>query len=181
MRMIKMLPFIELASLRRSVRDFKPQKVEKEKINRILDAVFMSPSSKNSRTSRIVVSDDPAVCETVSRMRSTGSAFVKDAPLLFFVMGDESQTDLWRENCAIFAATLQYAATAEGLGSCWVHVNGRPHSEDNPNGQSAEDFLRENVPGLPPYRILCVIAAGYPAEGKEPRRPRDNSDKIFFL
>lgn len=175
------MDFQELAFGRRSVRKFADRKIEPETIQKLLDITFTAPSSKNLRTTRIAVTQDRDVMEVVSRMRSSGSAFVKDAPLLFFIMGDDSQTDLWRENCAISATVLQLAAESLGLGSCWVHVNGRPHSEDAPDEKTAGEYLRENIPGLPPFRIMCVVAAGYPEERPRPHTPRDNSDKVFYI
>ena len=175
------MTFRQLAAHRRSVRNFAERRVEDKVIAEILETTFTAPSSKNSRTTRIAVSSDKEILRTISLMRSSGSAFVKDAPMVFIIMGDDSQTDLWRENSSISATVLQYAAESLGLGSCWVHVNGRPHSEDDPGGLTAEEYLRKNIPALPNYRILCVIAAGYPAAEHTPRVPQDNSGKVFFI
>lgn len=175
------MEFLKLARNRRSVRKFEGRKVEKEVIVKILDATFTAPSSKNLRTTRIAVTEDKKILEIISRMRSRGSLFVKDAPLAFIVMGDDSQTDLWRENCAISATVLQFAAESLGMGSCWVHVNGRPHNEENPYDKTAVDYLRENIPGLPGFKIMCVVAAGYPLEPSAPHSPKADSDKVVFL
>lgn len=175
------MDFKELAFGRRSVRRFADRRVGAEIIRELLDITFTAPSSKNSRTTRIAVTEDRDVLETVGRMRTRGSSFVRHAPLAFFIMGDDSQTDLWRENCTISATVLQLAAESLGLGSCWVHVNGRPHSEDDPEGQTAGQYLRENIPGLPDYPIMCVVAVGYPEEKPQPHTVQDDGDKVFFI
>lgn len=175
------MDFRELALSRRSVRKFADRKIGPELIRSLLDITFTAPSSKSLRTTRIAVTEDKAVLETISRMRSFGSSFVKDAPLAFFIMGDDSQTDLWRENSAISATVLQLAAVSLGLGSCWVHVNGRPHNEEQPDGKTAEEYLREHIPGLPAHQILCVVAVGYPLEPPKPHTIRDNDDKVTFI
>lgn len=175
------MEFIKLAHSRRSVRKFEERRVEKEIIQKIIDATLTAPSSKNLRTTRIAVTEDKTILETISRMRSRGSSFVKDAPLAFIIMGDDSQTDLWRENCAISATVLQFAAQSLGLGSCWVHVNGRPHNEEHPDGKTASEYLRDNISGLPDYKIMCIVAAGYPLEQSEPHGPKDDSDNVFFI
>lgn len=175
------MDFQQLIFSRRSVRKFTDRKPEAEIIGKLLDMTFTAPSSKNMRTTRIAVTDDRQILETISLMRSSGSGFVKDVPLAFLVMGDDSQTDLWRENCAISATILQLAAESFGLASCWVQVHGRPNNESEPDAMSAESFLRENISGLPAYRIMCVIAVGYPEEPARPRTVKDNSDKIFYL
>jgi nitroreductase len=166
---------------RRSVRRFTSQMVGGELVDKILKAVMTAPSSKNVRSTRIAVSASPEVLEAVSKMRSTGTRFVAGAPLVFFVMGDDSATDLWAINAAISATILQLAAEELGLGSCWVHVDGRPHDESLPDGMTAEEYLRENISGLPPFRILCAVAVGHPAEQPHPRAQTDDEDKIFYI
>lgn len=175
------MKFRELAAKRRSVRKFTPEKIDQKVIDSLIDTILTAPSSKNTRSTRIAVSDDKIVLAKIAAMRSTGSAFVKDAPLVFFIMADDSLTDLWRENCAISATILQLAAEDLGLGSCWVHVNGRPYSNDEPEGKTAEDYLRHEIPELAPYRILCVVALGYPATEAHPHAPHDDSDKVIVI
>ena len=111
-----------------------------------------------------MVIEDKDTIAAISEMRDIGSSFVKDAPAAIVVMGDESKTDLWVDNCAISATFIQLAATATGLGSCWVHVNGRPRSKSDSSLGDAETYLRELLGVKDGMRILCVIAVGYPAE-----------------
>lgn len=175
------MTFTEMAARRRSVRKFLDRAVEQGAVEEILRVTLTAPSSKNLRTTRIAVIRDAQTLEIVSKMRSRGSSFVAHAPVAFVVMGDDTQTDMWRENCAISATVLQFAAESLGLGSCWVQVAGRPHSEDDPDGTTAGEYLRENIPGLPPFPALCVVAAGYPAERHKPHELEIDRDKVFFL
>lgn len=175
------MTFTKLAIQRRSTRAFLERKVEQEVIDRILGIALTAPSSKNSKTTRIAVSDDPRIAEIVSRMRDYGSTFVKDAPLLFFVMADEAESDLWRENCAISATMLQLAAEEQGLVTCWVHVNGRLQEHKNPGSMTAAQYLHREIPALQPYGILCVIAAGYPELRLKPHDAFIDPDKIVTL
>ncbi len=175
------MTFIEMLHRRRSCRRFAARGVEKEKIETLLRAALAAPSSKNCHSTRFAAIENREMLERISTMRTTGAAFVKDAPLAVAVMADASLTDLWQENCAISAITLQYAAESEGLGSCWVHVNGRPHREDDPLGGSAEAYLHTFLPIPEGYRVLCFVVMGYPAEEARPRAERDDSDKIFYF
>ena len=163
------------------MRKFAPRQVDEKTVARLLEAVMTAPSSKNVRSTRIAVSSSPEIADTVSKMRSTGTKFVAGAPLVFFVMGDDTATDLWRINASISATVLQLAAEDLGLGSCWVHVDGRPHSEDAPQGMTAEEYLRGHIPALPDYPVLCAVAVGYAAEQPHERPASDNSDKIFYI
>ena len=128
---------------RRSTRKFLPRKVEHDKLQRIVDMALQAPSSRNTRSTRLLVVEKPEQLERIASMRDYGSAFVKDAPAAIIVAGDRDASDLWLDNCAITATTLQLAAVDEGLASCWVHVNARPCLKDQPDGRKADDYLRE--------------------------------------
>ena len=120
------MEFKELIAKRRSVRKFTDREVPREVVDRILAEALSAPSARNTRTTRFLVVDDPALVARMAEMRDYGSAFLKGAPLAVLVLGDTSASDLWRENAAISATVLQLACVDEGLASCWVHVNGRP-------------------------------------------------------
>lgn len=171
----------ELLRTRRSCRRFESREVETELIDKLIKDTLTAPSSRNVRSTRLGVIADPALLSALSTSRSSGSAFLKDAPAAIAVMGDRSATDLWRENCSISATILQLSAHAHGLGSCWVHVHGRPHRNDDPDGLQAEDYVRELLKVPAELGILCLIALGYPAEPPHPHREQDDSDKVLIL
>ena len=155
------MEFKELIEKRRSIRKFTDRAVPRETVDRILHETLTAPSARNTRTTRLVVVDDPALVARMAEMRDYGSAFMKGAPLAFVVLGETSKSDLWRENAAISATLLQLACVDEGLGSCWVHVNGRPRSKEQPDGEQAVDYLRTFLPIPEGCGVLCVIALGY--------------------
>ncbi len=171
----------ELLRTRRSVRIFEQRPVERALAEQLLEEAFTAPSSRNTRSTRYMVIDDRETIERISRMRDYGSSFMKDTPMAILVAGDESATDLWVDNCAISATILQLAAADAGLGSCWVHVNGRPHLKAEPDGKSAEEYLREFLPLPATWRPLCFIALGYPASETRPHSPKDNTDKVIWV
>lgn len=166
----KDMDFFEIVEKRRSVRRFDGRPVAEEDIAKMLRAALSAPSSKNTRSSSFMIVDSPELLKGISEMRDFGSAFVKDVPLAILVMGDETLTDLWIDNAAISAAYLQLAAEALGLGSCWVHVNGRPQHKDDPSGGSAEEHLRRILPIPDGRHVLCVVAIGHPATDNKPQK-----------
>ncbi len=171
----------EILKTRRSVRRFAPRPVAREVVEGLLKLALTAPSSKSTRSTRFMVVGEPEILERISRMRDFGSAFLADAPCAVLVMGDSAATDLWVDNAAISATILQLAVQEAGLGSCWVHVNGRPQRRDEPGGATAEDWLREFLPIPTGWKPLCVIALGYPADTPKPHAERDDSDKTIWL
>lgn len=171
----------EILRARRSVRKFEDRAVEREVVEELLKQAFTAPSSRNTRSTRYMVVEGREMMERIAQMRDYGSAFMKDCPMAIMVAGDESVTDLWVDNCSISATILQLAVTDAGLGSCWVHVNGRPHLKAEPEGQSAEEYLREFLPIPAEWRPLCFIALGYPAQEVKPHSEKDDSDKVIWV
>lgn len=155
------MEFKELLGKRRSVRKFTDRPVPGEVIDRLLAATLTAPSSRNARSTKLLVVDDPALVSRMASMRDYGSAFLSAAPLAIVVLGDRSKSDLWEVNAAISATTLCLACVDEGLASCWVHIARRPRLKDDPEGESAADYLRTFLPIPDDCEPLCVIAAGY--------------------
>ena len=175
------MEFKEIIEKRRSVRKFSDRKVPREVIERLLQATFTAPSSRNSRSTRIFVVENRDIIASMSEMRDYGSAFMKNAPLALVVAGDKSLSDLWLVNCAISATTLQLACVEEGLSSCWVHVDARPQLKDEPNGAQAIDHLRTLISLPENYEVLCVIAAGYSDFQPAPLPDHDDMANVVWV
>ncbi len=155
------MEFLEVIQKRHSVRKFTGQPVDREIIDTIIDISQSAPSSKNTKSSAFMVIEDPDTLKALSEMRDRGSAFMAGAAAAIVVMGDSSKADLWVENASISATFIQLAATALDLGSCWVHVNGRPRSKEDASLGNAEDYVKELLGIKDEYRVLCVVALGY--------------------
>ena len=159
------MDFSEVVALRHSVRHFTPEEVEREKIDRIIEVAQTAPSSKNSHSTGFMIVQDRDLLDAFSRMRTHGSSLLGRAAAAIVVLGDSTKTDLWVDNCSISATFLQLAAVNEGLGSCWVHVNGRLRDPEDPSKGDAEGYLRELLGIKDNMRVHCVVALGY--EDKE--------------
>ncbi|MBR3793370.1 MAG: nitroreductase family protein [Alistipes sp.] len=170
----------EIISRRRSTRKFLPTPVERERLERVVEMALQAPSSRNSRSTRFMIVQNPDLLEKMSRMRDYGSAFMKDAAAAILVMGDKRATDLWIDNCAISATTLQLAVVDEGLASCWVHVNDRPCLQAEPDGRKADDYLRELLDLPEHYGILCAVALGYSDFEPKPLPPYEGEERVMW-
>lgn len=155
------MEYTEVLAARHSVRRFTDETVEREIIDEMIEEANLAPSSKNSKSTGFMIIEDPSTIEALSEMRTSGSAFMAKAPAAIVVLGDESKTDLWRENCSISATYLMLSAVDKGLGSCWVHVNGRPRDKKDESKGYAEQYVRELLGIKDNMRVLCIIALGY--------------------
>ena len=158
------MDFLEVIEKRHSVRKYSDQPVDKAILDAIVRVAQTAPSSRNSKSSVFMIVEDRDTLDALSQMRDYGSALLTGAQAAIVVLGDETKTDLWVDNCAISATFIQLAVTAMDLVSCWVHINGRPCVRLEPEGAKAEDYVLNLLgikDGLKPY---CVIAIGYPEE-----------------
>ncbi len=156
------MDFKTLIAKRRSIRKYDARPVPQEVVDRLLAATMSAPSSRNSHSTHLMVIDNPETIARMAEMRDYGSAFMKNAPLAILVMGDQSVTDKWLVNASISATMLQLACVDEGLGSCWVHIDGSLQRKAEPEGPKADAFVRELFPDIPAhFGILCAMAIGY--------------------
>lgn len=116
--------FLELAKQRYSVRSFKDQPIEENKLAAVLEAGRIAPTACNNQPQRIKVitsAEDLAKVDECTRYRF-------GAPCVLLVCYDKSVSWIRKfdgansgEIDASIAAThLMMAAWEAGLGSCWV-------------------------------------------------------------
>lgn len=158
------MDFLEVIEKRHSVRKYSDKPVDKEILDAVVRVAQTAPSSRNSKSSAFMIVEDRDTLDALSLMRDYGSGLISGAQAAIVVMGDETKTDLWVDNCAISATFIQLAVTAMDLCSCWVHCNGRPRLKAEPEGAKAEDYVRELLGIKEGFRPYCVIAIGYPEE-----------------
>lgn len=167
----------DLLKHRRSIRKFQDREVEKEKRDSILKSALLSPSSRSRRPWEFIAVTDRELLQKLSRCREQSSQFLAGAPLGIVIIADPEKCDVWVEDASIASIILQLAAQAAGLGSCWIQVRERFHSEN----RSAEDYIREvlNIPSH--YKVESMVAIGYPAETRKPYEDKDLLlDKLHF-
>ncbi|WP_022663743.1 nitroreductase family protein [Desulfospira joergensenii] len=155
--------FFDLIKTRRSIRRFKDKPVEKEKIDRLMEAALRSPSSRSFNPWRFIVVDRPDLLETLSRAKPHGASFLKSAPLGIVVCGDASASDVWVEDCSIASMFIHLAAHSLELGSCWIQIRKRDHDQT----KNADAFIKETLKIPDHIMIESIIAVGYPDEVKK--------------
>ena len=154
---------LEAIRKRRSIRSYVDTPVEQEKLDRILEAARLSPSAVNFQPWNFIVVRDQS-CKERLRQAYSRSWFAK-APVIIVtcVMPDKAwkRSDgeqFWKIDAAIAHQDLILAATAEGLGTCWI-------------GAFDETKAKEAL-GIPEnVRVVAMTPIGYPAE--YPTQPSD--------
>ena len=176
------MEFREVVRKRRSTRRYTGQPVEREKLQRAMELALLSPSSKNTRSTRLMAVRDLKRVHELGKLRDWGSSLLEEAGAAIVVLGDEEASPMWQTNASIMATTLQLALVEEGLASCWVHVGDYQTLKDDPESQRSEDYVKELLPEIPAnYRVWCVISIGYADYTPKPLPEYEGDERILFV
>jgi nitroreductase len=166
--------FLELCRTRRSVRRYSDRPVEREKIERCLEAARLAPSADNGQPWRFIVFDDPAAKQAVAAAVFAGiyqaSRRLTHAPVLVALLirenllinrvgGGVRGIPFQLIDAAIAGEHFVLAAAEQGLGTCWI-------------GWFDARALRRQLRLGRDWRPVCLITVGYPAEDWQPRPPK---------
>lgn len=161
--------FLELATKRQSVRKYRNQPVEREKIDRCLEAARIAPSACNSQPWYFVVFDDPAkVAEIAKETYSPIVSFNKfalQAPVIAMIImekptavsqigGRIKNKEYALIDIGISAEHFCLQAAEEGLGTCMI-------------GWFNEKKLKKMFKVPDQRAVVLLITLGYPDD--EPR------------
>ncbi len=157
--------WLDLLRRRRSIRRYLAEPIADADRAALVEALLRAPSSRGRPSRQFIIVDDPKMLKALARAKEDGSALIAGAPLAVVILGDESVSDVWIEDCSVAATFLQLTAEALGLGSCWVQIRGRRHDAET----SAEEYVRRllNIPDA--LHVACIVAVGKPAEAPPPR------------
>lgn len=173
------MEFLQLAASRQSDRAYdKTRAVEREKLERILEAARLSPSACNAQPWKFVVVDEPELAFKIGKATASlgMNKFAKDAPVHILIVEESANiTSMLGSHIkdkyfplidiGIASAHITLAAEAEGLGSCIL-------------GWFDEKTIKSLV-GIPEKkRLLLDITIGYPAKAKR-TKSRKSKEKII--
>ncbi len=176
-----MKDFLTLASSRQSDRAYDPDRpVEREKLERILQAATMAPSACNAQPWKFIVVDEPELKNKVADATSNRilglNHFTKQAPVHLLIVEESvnlssgfgglvKNKTFSMIDIGIAAAHICLAAEDEGLGSCIL-------------GWFNEDKIRSllNIPSG--KRVILDIVIGYSKQPKRSKK-RKESEKVI--
>jgi len=172
---------LEIIGKRRSTRKYQKRPVQREVLERCLEAARLAPSACNSQPWSFVVVDMEPMRTKVAQAAFSGmyamNNFAMQAPVLVAVLTERSKfmaalagrfrgVQYRLIDIGIACAFISLAAEAEGVGACllgWF------------NEQAVKDIL--GLPGN--VKIDIMISLGYSAEEKETVKIRKTSQEIW--
>jgi nitroreductase len=167
------LDIYEAIRNRVSTRAYQEREVERDKLERILDAARLAPSGKNGQPWIFIVTLEKEIRQKLVPA-CKDQKFVGEAPVVITVCGREELAykkmgGYWNSlpvDIGIAVEHLMLAAEAEGLGTCWI-------------GAFYEEQVRE-ILGVPDdVKILALTPVGYPATEKVIRKRKELSEIVM--
>ncbi len=166
------MEFFELIQKRYSVRAYKPDPVEDDKLKKVLEAAVLAPTAANRQAFQIIVIRTAGREEELKRIYNR-DWFVQ-APLVICACGIPEQNWVRRDgknyndvDVAIVMDHLILAAADLDLGTCWI-------------GAFYPDEARR-VLGLPDnVEPIALTPLGYPADQPKPKRRKMLSELVRY-
>ena len=150
------MDLFQVLSNRRSIRKYEGKNVEKEKLQKVLEAARLAPSAMNRQpytlfviTNREVLAEIDAACNQDWK-----------APLMIVMVSKPKEAwarddgeQYWKADAAIALHHVSLAAFSEGLGTCWIAAF---------NENKVKEILNLDSD----FRVPFLSPLGYPAEKK---------------
>jgi len=154
------MDFWQVIESRHSIRRFGREDVSPEMVERILQAAIKAPSAGNCQPWHFFVVRNPEVKRGLARA-AYGQGFVAEAPVVIVVCAEPARSAArygqrgsrlyCLQDTAAATEHILLAATALGLGACWVGA--------------FDETAAANVLNLPTgLRPVAIIPIGHPAE-----------------
>jgi len=159
---------------RRSIRQFKNQKVPDSILEEILKAASFAPSARNTKAWEFIIIKNKETRDKLAQMKPH-STFANLAPVILILCSKD--WDYWIEDLSIVVENIYLECTNQGLGTCCIQVRGCKTFDQTDCEEYVKNLL--NIPKE--YRILCIMPIGYPDE-QMPEHSDDefNKEKIHY-
>lgn len=149
---------------RRSIRKYKDEDISEEKIEKILQAGLLAPTSRNLKPCEFVIVRDKDILGRLSKIKKYGGGMLAKCNVTIVVIGDSEKSDTWIEDSSIALSYMNLMAASLGVGSCWCQI----HRRSSLMGKDAEEAVREILSLAEKYRIVGVLSLGIPDEEVKP-------------
>lgn len=173
---------VETIMTRRSVRQYKPQAVEREKMQTIVECGIHAPNAMNKQPWEVRVVDNADYINGVTELYKKANpkaaedpAFknmFRNAPTVVFI-GHDTKSESSPFDCGLLAENMMISAWSMGIGSCCLGTPARFMKTPE-----AAEYLQK-LGFSEGYELLYCIGFGYPDEAPA-AKPREAA-KVKFV
>ncbi|MDO5718234.1 MAG: nitroreductase family protein [Tissierellia bacterium] len=167
--------FLEIVKNRKSIREFEDREVERDLIEKIMEAAIYSPTAMNKQDRRFTVIRNKDIIarfeEAIKKGLGIPRYSLHDAPV-FVIISVPVDSDDGIANSSTAMQNLYLAVENYGLGSCWI--NQFKYLNEDPGIRSLYEEL-----GIPSdEKVYAAMIIGYPDEKPE---EKNREEKIIYI
>lgn len=167
--------FFEVVEQRHSIRNYSSRPVEREKLDRILQAANLAPSAANLQAYEIYLVTKVTQRAALAKA-ACGQGFVLVAPVSLVFCANPARNERFGDNSELYGiedatiacAYAQLAAAALGLGTCWV-------------GAFDPDAVRRVIGVSRDLQPIAILPIGYPEGEPELKERRPLADLVHTV
>jgi nitroreductase len=142
---------IDTLKSRRSIRSFQNKDIPKEMLEEIIDVARFSPTARNVQPWEFIVITNVETLKRFSELAENGR-FMDQAKACVAVVC--SDTKYYLEDGCSATVNILNAATALGIGSCWVAGDKKPYCAEVAKLLGVSQGLK----------LVSLVALGYPQD-----------------
>jgi len=161
------MKFFDVVCKRTSVREYTGSSIDKELLEKLVDAGRRAPTARGVEPWEFVVVEERSMLERFSEIAVNGS-FVKAAAAAIVIFSHDTKYYL-EDGCAATENVLLAAADA-GLGACWI-------------AGDKKDYAKE-ICGLlkapKDCRLISIVALGVPLKEKHQAKKRSLDEVLHW-
>ncbi len=144
----------EVMRCRRSIRGFKPDAIPTESLARMQEAVRLAPSACNRQPWKFLLVTSPEMRSRLGKLYSRD--WLLQAPLVVVALGHREAA--WKRFSGVSAHVIDVtiamehlvlAATAEGLGTCWICA-------------FDQELAQQLLEVAPEWEVVAMTPVGFP-------------------
>lgn len=143
------MDIIQIIKARRSIREYSDKPIPKEILEKIVDAGRFAPTARGVQPWEFIAVTDIAKLKKIADLAENGRFIVQSKTCIAVFCND---TKYYLEDGCAATENILLAATALGVGTCWVAGDKKPYC--------GEISVLLNVPMA--YKLVSLIALGWP-------------------
>lgn len=166
---------------RRSIRHFKDEKIDKDTLEKIVEAACQAPNGHNKQTWRFTVLTGKEIGKLKEEVRNTltrtetDSLYGLDNPAALVIVTDRKENYNAMANGACAITTMLLSAWSLGIGGCWINALRTIQDEPVIRHLLNSYEIPEN------HLVVGMVVLGYIEDGELPKKPKRRSGIVHYI
>ncbi|WP_163971171.1 nitroreductase family protein [Oceanobacillus halotolerans] len=161
---------------RREITAYTEQEIERDVLEKVVDAGVFAPTGNNLPSKNIIVVQDRKTLDQLAKT-TPYMKWLEQAPAAIVVTGKSHISKYWLQDASIACAFIWLEAVEVGLGSAFGAVY---NAHDERESEKRESYVR-NLLNIPEEdHVVAGLGLGYPKEEPKPKKHTPRDQVVFY-